>query len=123
MKIPTIHDNGTSPVRLMEAIAIARELVEKSIEALHETAPNARDYYVQGPSAFGPADDEHRARLIKLDDVRKELERIQEGIMEQVEEIAKRRAGRRGEEPPFVCNRCWELRLWSIREKTLAGNG
>lgn len=74
LRVPTVHLNGTSKERLLEAIEEAYTAVGVALEKLSETAPNGRDYYPQGPDAINQAQDEHRARLQKLQDVREELE-------------------------------------------------
>lgn len=78
--IPTIHINGTSRERLLEALVNANDALIRAQMAVAETAPNARDYYPQGPDAIRHADREHLARMQKLIDVRQELEDIAEAI-------------------------------------------
>jgi len=71
---PTIHLNGSSAEGLAEGYRGAYSAVGDAIRAVQATAPNARDYYTQGPGAVSKADKEHRARLQRLSDVQKELE-------------------------------------------------
>lgn len=80
LHVPTIHLNGTSKDRLLEAIENAHAATLKAQEALAETAPNGRDYYPQGPDAIFKAQDEHKARMRKLVEVQMELEHIAEAI-------------------------------------------
>lgn len=81
LAIPTVHLNGTSRDDLkaqhLDAIRAGRAFVEK----LAAASPNGRDFYVQGPHAFGPAQEQHRARLAKVQEVIKELETIAMGIV------------------------------------------
>lgn len=70
---PTVHLNGTSRSALMKAYEEAQRAVGSALVALHETAPNARDYYPQGPGAVTLAIAEHQARIDRLVDVRTEL--------------------------------------------------
>lgn len=76
MTLPTIHLNGTSPERLVEALETAYDKLREAREALAETAPNGRDYYPQGPQALYAAQDEHLARDNKLQQVMAELEQM-----------------------------------------------
>lgn len=80
MKVPTIHLNGTSRDRLIEDLSEAYYALGKAMSALRVATPNGRDYYPQGPQAYGEALDEHLARLGKIEEVRKELEALIEGI-------------------------------------------
>lgn len=70
---PTIHLNGTSKEALEEGYADALQALAVAIRAVESTAPNMRDYYVQGPEAFPQASAEHRARVERLTAVRQEL--------------------------------------------------
>lgn len=71
--IPTIHLNGTSKDALLHAFTAADEALAKAGKALAETAPNARDYYPQGPDAYGKAADEHDARMMALGKMRADI--------------------------------------------------
>lgn len=91
--IPTIHMNGSDGAHLLDlheqALATLRELEGK----LELCAPNARDFYVQpDPGAATKASAEHRARLATLAKLRAELGAIRDGIADQMEERARRRA-------------------------------
>lgn len=74
MMFPTVHLNGTSREALLEAIEAAHSALLNAQHLLAQTAPNGRDYYVQGPDALYKAQDEHCARMRKLADVKEELE-------------------------------------------------
>jgi hypothetical protein len=80
MQIPTIHINGTSRERLLEGLVAANDALLKAQQAVAETAPNARDYYPQGPDAIRAAEREHYSRLTRIINVRQELEEIAEAI-------------------------------------------
>lgn len=83
MTVPTIHSNGTSKERLIEALCEATNKLREAFDAIRECAPNGRDHYVQGPAALGKAIDEHQSRLQRIDDVRKELDQLAIAIDEQ----------------------------------------
>lgn len=83
MIVPTVHMNGTSKDELLRQIEIAHAAINHAIEGLAGAAPNARDYYVQGPGAFPQARAEHEARMHKLSDVMSELLALNEAIYEQ----------------------------------------
>ena len=51
MIYPTIHANGTTKERLLEAIEGASLALKIAEEKLAQTAPNGRDYYPQGAYA------------------------------------------------------------------------
>ena len=77
---PTIHLNGTSKESLLDQVTDAREALNAAIGALNNAAPNARDYYPQGDSAFIQATLEHRNRVTKLVAVCNELSDLAEAI-------------------------------------------
>lgn len=83
LEIPTVHLNGTSKERLLEAIEEAYAKINEAVEALTQTAPNGRDYYVKGPDALYRATDQHSTRMGHLLQVKKELEELAEGIDRQ----------------------------------------
>ena len=45
-----------------------------------QTAPNARDYYPQGPDAFNKAADEHEARMSALAKMREDFREVVNAI-------------------------------------------
>lgn len=83
MKVPTVHMNGTAGADLVAQLEAAIESLHETIDVVGNTAPNARDYYVQEPGAFAVAQAEHVARIIKLQAVRAELAAIWEGVEAQ----------------------------------------
>lgn len=82
---PTIHLNGSPAKALQEALADAYRSIGEALGKLHETAPHARDYYVQKPGAFAVAQDQYFQRLNALVTVRNELLVIREGIDDQLQ--------------------------------------
>lgn len=83
MTLPTIHLNGTSKQSLIDGYCDAYDALNNAYEVLKQTAPNGRDFYPQGPEAFKAADNEHMARLRKIDEVLKELQTLSMAIDEQ----------------------------------------
>ncbi len=51
-----------------------------ALEAMSDAAPNGRDYYMQTPSTFDLAQDQHQKRMHKLADVIRELNEIGEAL-------------------------------------------
>ena len=80
LNLPTIHMNGTSKDELESQIDGARLALDQALVALHGAAPNARDYYPQGPDAYRVAAGQHRARVEMLQKVLGELGELAEGI-------------------------------------------
>ena len=76
MMIPTVHHNGTSKAELMSLYVSACTACADAITALIAASPNGRDYYVQGPDAFGKAQKEHQERINKVHAVRCELDAL-----------------------------------------------
>lgn len=56
---PTIHLNGSSRETLQQGFEKAYRAINAAQEAFAECAPNARDYYVQGPDAYRRASAEY----------------------------------------------------------------
>lgn len=80
MIFPTVHLNGTNRGVLIEQLLAARDAVNNAMEALRNAAPNGRDYYPQGSRMIYQATDEHVARMLKLEEVHRELTLILEYI-------------------------------------------
>ena len=87
---PTIHLNGSDGKSLLAGYEAAVRAVHAAVEALAETAPNARDYYVQGPEVAYAAQSEHGERVKRLVAVATELETLYWNVSEQVEARASR---------------------------------
>jgi hypothetical protein len=76
MQLPTIHMNGTSKERLVEALCNASAKLDDAYSALKETAPNGRDYYPQGPVALQIACNDHLDRLARLDAIKADIDNL-----------------------------------------------
>jgi hypothetical protein len=79
-KVPTIHLNGTSKEELLDQVVAAVRGCRKAMEAIRTAWPNGRDYYIQGPDAFGQAVEEWKSRVERIDSVMKELTEIGRAI-------------------------------------------
>lgn len=79
---PTVHLTGTAKEDLLEAIELAYVALNTATDALRKTAPNGRDYYVQGPDRINLASAQHCDRLRRIDSVRDELEAITCAILD-----------------------------------------
>lgn len=79
---PTLHLNGTSRDALAQQLEEAVTAGQTFVRACDAAAPNARDYYPQGPAAFKQAASEHAARCARARDVAEELNRILEYVLD-----------------------------------------
>ena len=77
---PTVHRNGTSRDALQNQFRAAYDAVTTAKHALQEAAPHARDYYVQGETAYASAVREHVYRLERLEQVQIELALLWESV-------------------------------------------
>ncbi len=84
MMFPTVHMNGTSARDLLEDVCKASSALQTALERMQAAAPNGRDYYPQGGTAFFAAQDEHYVRLQKVQGVRAELEQLAEYLADRV---------------------------------------
>ena len=73
MILPTIHLNGTSAEMLLDGYRQAMDAVETAREALGKIEFNARDYYVQGPSAWTEAQASRHEMFVALSKIHEEL--------------------------------------------------
>jgi hypothetical protein len=80
MRTPTIHLNGSSKQHLLDAYCAAGDTLLQAMDALVAAAPNARDYYPQGPTAFVEAVAEHDARIMKVRAVYAEIAALIDAI-------------------------------------------
>jgi hypothetical protein len=80
---PTVHMNGTSKRALIEDYAASARALHHAINLMAAAAPNGRDYYPQGAEAIRVAMREHQERIIKLQNIVRELEKIGEHIVDQ----------------------------------------
>jgi hypothetical protein len=73
---PTVHLNGTSRGELERLHEQAFHKLGEAIDSLLEAAPNGRDFYTQGDSAYAEARKEHEARVARVRSVRGEIEEL-----------------------------------------------
>lgn len=66
LRKPTIHSNGSDPFVMLEQWSDVIAAADELKRALHAAAPNARDYYPQGPEAIHAAQREHRLLVMSL---------------------------------------------------------
>jgi hypothetical protein len=85
--VPAVHLNGTGKNDLLDALEKAYRACNDAYDALRQTAPNGRDYYVYGPDAYSRARDEHLQRMRAIDTVVKELEGLAIGIQDGDREV------------------------------------
>jgi len=81
--IPMVHLNGTSKKELLEQLENAYRAVVDAGRVLARATPHDRDYYVIGDDVGAKARDEHYARMRKLADIERDLEKIAIGIDQQ----------------------------------------
>ena len=92
MTFPVLHMNGTSADGLIDPLSNAYDALNTAYEALKQTAPNGRDYYVhRDPNALKTATEQHMARLRRVDEIKAELEEIIGDIQRQSDEKQQRR--------------------------------
>jgi hypothetical protein len=72
--IPTRHLNGTSQKDIDDNYETMLAALREAIKVMEAASPNARDYYVQGPDAFGVAQAQHVNRILRVADVKNQVE-------------------------------------------------
>ena len=80
MIAPSIHLNGSSAESLLAEYEAAGAALRSALVALGEAAPNARDYYPQGPDAYAQAAREHGSRIERLRAVLEEIAQLHEFV-------------------------------------------
>ena len=85
--VPAVHLNGTGEKSLLDSIEKAHHAAREAYDALRETAPNGRDYYVYSPEAYDRARTEYLDRMTAIDSVIQELEALAIGIQDRVKEV------------------------------------
>lgn len=91
VEIPRLHLNGTDAATLLEGYTRALATLDRAILAVLNITVHGRDYYIISDSAADTAIAEHRGRLMKLNEVRDELQTINLGLIEQnFERLARR---------------------------------
>jgi hypothetical protein len=83
--IPVVHMNGTSRAELLDQARKAHEAAENLRAALRAMTPHGRDYYPKGNQLINTALDQHHNRLIRVEAIQEEIEKIWEGIFKQGE--------------------------------------
>ena len=84
IQTPMIHLNGSAAEDLLRTYVEAVTAVRSAIYALHQTAPNQRDYYPLPPQAFVDAVAQHSERVRKREEVRGSLEYLAEYCSDHV---------------------------------------
>lgn len=85
--VPHIHLNGTGAETLMDQVFDSIRAIGAATAALSAGAPHARDYYTQKKGTWERAQEQHQQRLMKLNEVRQELEEILTHIDRQANSI------------------------------------
>ncbi len=80
---PTVHLNGSAFIDLMGTNLTALRALRIAVTALQSAAPNGRDYYVQGNTAYEAARKQHEVRLHRLADNIRELQEIIAAVGDQ----------------------------------------
>lgn len=83
---PTIHLNGTNGNDLRDENVAACAALRDALVAMRDAAPNARDYYVQGPNALQAAQVEHADRLLLVERALRDFELLVEAIVGQIDQ-------------------------------------
>ncbi len=83
MMIPSVHLNGTGKTALLEELEVAYAAIDKAIAALRQVTVHGRDYYVQGPHAYGQARTEMDARLAALGQIREDVRAMHAAVEAQ----------------------------------------
>ena len=83
MMIPTVHLNGTGKQTLLDDYDAAFDALDTAFNKLKQTAPNGRDYYVQGNEALQQAAEEHIGRLCQIQAVMDDLQQLMQGVYDQ----------------------------------------
>lgn len=86
LMFPTLHNNGTSYEELIRQLENASRALDDALAALTNAAPNARDYYVRGQSAFLIAAQQHNSRVSAVKAVQVQITDIWMAIQDQEDE-------------------------------------
>ena len=84
---PTIHRNGTPRSDLQQRYEVAYRMLTAALQALVDTAPHGRDYYLQEIGAIERAIREHEARLAAVAQVRDELLLLHDSCSEGAQQL------------------------------------
>ena len=83
MMVPTLHLNGTSKTSLIDDLCEASHALNVAYDAMKRCGPNGRDYYPQGPDAWGKARDEWTEIQKQLHAIREKVVAVMIHIHEQ----------------------------------------
>jgi hypothetical protein len=83
LAMPTVHLNGTDKHSLLLGYRAAMAALNLAIDAVQDTAPHGRDYYVQNFNPIQQAMSEHAERLQKLQRVMQEIEALAIHVSDQ----------------------------------------
>ena len=82
LTVPTVHLNGTSKDDLLKGYSTALTAVQNAMNAVRQTTPHGRDYYVN-PGSYEIALDEHHLRLLRLNKISVELSELMSKVYAQ----------------------------------------
>src|SRR5262245_6298895 len=83
LHVPTVHLNGTAKESLLEALVNAMEKVREAEDAVRQTHPHGRDYYVQEGDPTQKAISQYVRRMAALANVYDELTAIAIAVQAQ----------------------------------------
>jgi len=78
--LPTVHLNGTSKTDLRAEYDAAADALHGFVQKWGAITCNGRDYYVQGPDAYGKARDEREAMGKNITEVINYLQAVREHL-------------------------------------------
>lgn len=87
LMVPSIHLNGTSASEIIKQLEAVVDALRQTEEAMTAAAPNARDYYVQGPDAYKTACAQWADRLLKVSGVKEEVFAVLEVVVNREYEL------------------------------------
>ena len=83
LQAPLVHLNGSGKDHLIDNLCGASQALNGAYEVLRRVCPNGRDYYPLGSAAMARAEQEHRSRLERLDQIKAEIDAMAEAIADQ----------------------------------------
>lgn len=79
LHVPEINSEGTGRAQLEAAYTVALDALADAFMALRDVSPHRRDY-TRNDDAFAFAQEEHRSRLMSINNLRNEIDSILDGI-------------------------------------------
>ena len=79
LHVPRITSEGTGRAQLTAAYEVALDALANAFRAVRDIAPQRRDY-TQDDDALAHAQQEHRSRLLSLNNLQNEIDAILDGI-------------------------------------------